>query len=380
MVSHRGASHLRSEFCILASAAVSLAIASTAQAQSVGEIGARVAPQYHSYDIQSPSNLRISEFSVPLFVLVPVSPTLSFDVGTSYARADVRQTAAGKITTSSVTGLTDTQIRGNYTIGNDFVVLTAGVNLPTGKSMVTQQQRLAAGLIGSDFLSFPISNMGTGLGGTAGAAIARPLGDWNFGFGASMRRAASYDPFDAAGAAALHYQPGNEYRVRGGLDRAVGTGRLALGLTYSTFGNDNLAGSIYNTGNRWLTQFGYDNTIGIGQLTLGGWNLFRTAGTLADSSYLPHEDIGNMALAYGIPLGAMILEPNVEGRSWFQGAGVPTSFMGTFGLRSQLTMLGLTMVPSVQYSLGRIAAQDQTGANLTAGMTGWHVELALRLR
>ena len=34
-------------------------------------IGARVAPQYHSYNIQSPSNLSISEFSVPLFVLVP---------------------------------------------------------------------------------------------------------------------------------------------------------------------------------------------------------------------------------------------------------------------------------------------------------------------
>ncbi|HEX4684358.1 MAG TPA: hypothetical protein VH277_16690 [Gemmatimonadaceae bacterium] len=381
MVPRCGASHLRSEVSILASAALSLlALVPAAGAQSVDEIGARIAPQYHSYDIQSPSNLKISEFSVPLFVLVPVSPVLSFDIGTSYARADVRQTAAGQVTRSSVSGLTDTQIRGNYTLGNDFVVLTAGVNLPTGKSTVTEQQRLAAGLIGSDFLSFPISNMGTGFGGTAGAAVARPLGDWNFGFGASMRRAASYDPFNAAGVATLHYQPGNEYRVRGGIDRAVGTGRLALGLTYSTFGNDNLAGSIYNTGNRWLTQFGYDNSIGVGELTLGGWNLFRTAGTLADSSYLPHEDIGNVALAYGIPLRVMILEPNVEGRTWFQGGGVPTSFMGTFGLRSQVTMLGLTMVPSVQYSLGRIAAQDQAGADLTAAMSGWHGELAIRLR
>src|SRR4051812_30931536 len=175
MVPRCGASHLRSGFCILASAILSLAIASTARAQSVDEIGARIAPQYHSYDIQSPSNLKISEFSVPLFVLVPISPVLSFDIGTSYARADVRQTTAGQVTTSNVAGLTDTQVRGNYTIGNDFVVLTAGVNLPTGKSTVTEQQRLAAGLIGSDFFSFPISNMGTGFGGTAGAAVARPV-------------------------------------------------------------------------------------------------------------------------------------------------------------------------------------------------------------
>ena len=63
------------------------------------------------------------KFSVPLFVLVPISSALSFDVGTSYARADVRRTTGGQVTASTVSGLTDTQIRGNYTIGNDFVVL-----------------------------------------------------------------------------------------------------------------------------------------------------------------------------------------------------------------------------------------------------------------
>ena len=37
-----------------------------------------------------------------------------------------RADGAGKTTTSTISGLTDTQIRGHYVLGNDFVVLTGG--------------------------------------------------------------------------------------------------------------------------------------------------------------------------------------------------------------------------------------------------------------
>src|SRR5581483_8857419 len=146
--------------------------ASTAAAQSIFDIGVRTAPQFHSYTIDAPSNLKISEFTVPVFVLLPITRDFSFDVGTSYASSHVEQTSNGTKATSDISGLTDTQIRANYVLGNDFVVLTAGVNLPTGKSTVTTSQLLAANLIGSDFLAFPISNMGTGFGGTGGIAFA----------------------------------------------------------------------------------------------------------------------------------------------------------------------------------------------------------------
>lgn len=355
-----------------------LVSASAAGAQSIGNVGARVAPQFHMYDVQSPSNLKISEFSLPVFVLVPVNSALSFDLGTSLSRAQVDQTSNGQTTRSTISGMTDTQIRGNYTIGNDFIVLTAGVNLPTGKSTVSANQQLAGGLIGSDFLAFPISNMGTGFGGTGGVAIARPVGDWNVGFGVSMRHSASYDPFDASGGPALHYRPGNEYRARGGIDRALGTGRVSLGLTYSTFGNDDLGGSIYNTGNRWLTTLGVNNTYGPGELTLTGWNLFREAGTLADSSFYAHENITNAALAYGLPVGEMVVEPNVESRLWLQ-SGLPTSMMTTLGVRAQMNVLGFAMLPSVGFSLGKLASTDNS-VNTTANLTGWHAALAIRLR
>src|SRR6266567_2447830 len=93
-----------------------LLAASTLPAQSIADIGARVAPQYHSYDIQAPSNTKISELSAPLFVLVPINASLTFDIGTSFARSQVEQTSSGKTTTSTISGLTDTQVRANYTL------------------------------------------------------------------------------------------------------------------------------------------------------------------------------------------------------------------------------------------------------------------------
>ena len=347
-------------------------------AQSLSDLGARIAPQFHSYSIDAPSNLKVSEFAVPLFLVVPFSPSFTIDVGTSYARSHVEQTILGKSVTSSIAGLTDTQIRGNYVIGTDFIVLTAGVNLPTGQSTIPESKLVAASLIGSDFLAFPISNMGTGFGGTGGVALARPLGEWNFGVGVSMRRSAQYDPFDVSGGPALHYQPGNEYRARVGLDRSVGTGRMALGLTYSAFGDDQLAGSVYNTGDRYLTQFSVNNTVAGGELAISAWNLFRTSGTLSDGTALDHENIANAAVSYGVRVGSAIIEPNVEGRTWSQ-QGASTSLMGTFGVRSQMIVGGLAVVPGVGFSVGRVAAQNNA-VSTTASLTGFHATLAIRLR
>ena len=359
--------------------ALALAAARPVHSQSIGDAGARAAPQVHSYTIAAPSSTTIREFSLPLFVLVPVSPALTVDLGTSYARANVRQTSAGKVVSSDIAGLTDTQVRATYVFGNDFVVLTGGVNLPTGQSRVTLDQQLAAGLIGSDFLAFPISSMGSGLGGTGGVAIAHPFGQWNVGGGVSIRRTAQYDPFDAGEGPALHYQPGNEYRARVGADRTVGAGRATIGFSYSTFGNDDLAGSIYNTGKRYLSQFSFDDAAGPGRITVAVWNLFRGAGTMLDSISIGRENIANAALSYDVPVGGALLEPNIEGRAWSQSAAA-TSLLTTIGVRAHLSVGGLTMLPGVGLTAGRVASRDAEGLNDTASLRGWHATLAVRLR
>src|SRR5947209_6869807 len=143
----------------LAAAATFLAmLAGPLAAQSVFDTNLRTAPQYLRYQIKSPINETISEFAAPVFVVIPVSTRFNIDVGTAYAWARVEPNGSSQEQASTVSGLTDTQVRGNLSLGTDFVVLTAGVNIPTGRETASEAEQLAAFRIGNDFLALPISN------------------------------------------------------------------------------------------------------------------------------------------------------------------------------------------------------------------------------
>ncbi|MDE3151868.1 MAG: hypothetical protein KGL93_06425 [Gemmatimonadota bacterium] len=344
-------------------------------AQGVSDASARLAPQVIQFNVMAPIDKKITEFAVPLYVLVPVTEALSFDLGTAWADARVESTDNnGATTTSELSGLTDTQIRANYTIGTDFVVLTAGVNLPTGKSTALPDQQEAATRIASDFLVFPITGFGTGAGGTGGIAMARPLGDWNVGLGLAMRHSVAYDPFQQADGSRLHFQPGNEYRARVGVDRPYGIGRISLGVTYSKFGRDQADQSVYNTGDRYITQASITNSVGNADIELAGWDMFRASGQLADQTPTGRENIANAGIAVGFHTApGIVIQPNVEGRVWTQD-GLPASYLTTGGLRLNVDLGGYAITPFAGYTIGTVAS---SGGN--ASLTGFSASLAIRL-
>jgi hypothetical protein len=346
--------------------------ASPAAAQTIYDSNVRAAPQFVQYRLAAPVNETISEFTTPIFVVIPVSPTLSFDVGTAYAWTRVSPNGSSAEATSTISGLTDTQLRANLAIGTDFVVVTAGVNLPTGRESATQAQQLAAFRIGSDFLAFPISNMGTGLGFTGGVALARPLGAWNLGMGASVRQSSAYEPLVATGGARIRFEPGNEYRARVGIDHAFGTGRVALGVTYSKFGDDDLGGSIYNTGDRYIAQAGFNNSFGGAKMLVNAWNLYRRSGMIFTGERTGPEDIANLLVGVGFSTVGGVLEPSVELRNWTQ-ENLSTSTLATLGMRFHMESGGMSITPSAGYTFGRFAA---VGGN--ADLSGFRAALAVR--
>ena len=370
-------------FLSLALAAI---VAPAAGAQSVFDSELRVAPQFMQYEIKSPSQETISQLAVPVFVTIPFGSRFTFDVGTSYARVQVKSPN----TISEIAGLTDTQLRGNLTLGTDFIVLTAGVNLPTGQSSVTLEQLAAAGRIGNDFLAFPISNMGTGLASTAGIAVARPLGSWNIGFGGAVRHSQEYDPFNLPGQT-LRFQPGDEYRARVGVDHTLGAGRVTLGVTYSAFGDDAAGPSVYNTGNRVIAQSVLTNSFGSTDVTLAAYNVFRSPGRYASGDPTGRENIANVFLGVGINALGTLIEPTIEGRHWLQNvpgatSGTTTSaertqssYLGTLGLRTRIGLGPITAYPSGGYTLGRLATVNATNTPTTADFTGFRAQLAIRM-
>jgi hypothetical protein len=350
-----------------------------AWAQDGGTVVARAATEMVSYTLKSDgAEKTISQLVTPFAVVIPVGDRFSFDIATAWARSRVElqgDTAAP----STVSGLTDTQVRGSYVFGQDAVILTAGLNLPTGQSTANAQQFVAAQNISNDFLLFPIGTMGAGFGATGGIALARPIGAWNLGVGGSYRHSADFAPFEYNDGQKAHYQPGNELRTRIGVDRAFGSASAMLGATYSSFGDDKSAGATFNTGNRLVFQGGYTTTRqGIGY-SLSAWNLTRTRGTRADGRDAPSENITNIALGAAFTAGGIALEPTLETRHLARaavaassaGAALPSGSgqMQTAGLRARWTVAGFQLAPSAGYSTGKLEGED---------LTGWRGTLAIR--
>ena len=365
----------------LALALAALVAAVPAGAQATGGVRVQTGPQFVQYELAAPIGETITELVVPLFAVVPVGNRFSIDVGTSYAQSRVVYSGGE----STVSGLTDTQLRANYTLGSDFVVLTAGVNLPTGKSTVTLPQLLAASRIANDFLSFPISSMGSGAAVTGGLAVARPLGRWNVGAGGSVRLTSAFEPVQPDSGPLPRYQPGNEYKLRVGADRTVGAGQLALGFTFSKFGQDDFAGSLYNTGDRFVGQLGFSRPVPVGTLSLGAWNLYRSAGQLVGGTEIPWDNITNASTSLAIEtVGGATIEPGVQLRSWLQRvsatdsdpARTDRSVLAELGLRARIAAGPLSIFPGVAYTAGRMAS----GAGADARLTGFRGALGIQVR
>lgn len=356
---------------------ISLALllsASALPAQSIWDTSLRLAPQFQSYDLKAPFNEKISQVSFPLFVTVPLLPQLTVDVGTAYATTSLeRQTVdgAGNPVTveSEMSGLTDTQVRANYAFGQDFVVLTLGANIPTGSATVDAEELDAATRIGSDFLMFPISGFGSGMGFTGGVAVARPLGSWNVGFGASVRHSSEYEPFRDASGTTLKFQPGPEYRARMGIDHPYGTGSISLGLTFSQYGDDKSNAQTFNTGNRYIGQFSISNALRQAvDYSFVVWNMYRTSGTLINDSPSPSGNIANAMLSLAVRTSSNVsVEPSLETRMWTQ-EGSKTSYLGTFGTRVALNRGGWAIVPGVGYSMGSMEGASLTGLRASLGI------------
>lgn len=350
--------------------AVSAPIAASAQGFADGTL--RLAPQMASYTLdQSGTKTKISEFAIPIAFVLPISSRLSFDIATAFASATVE--ASGK---STISGLTDTQLRLNWTTGSDALIVTAGVNVPTGQYKVDADKVTAAGQIGNDFLSFPVSSFGNGLAGTGGVAFARALGAWNIGLGASFRKSAEFGAF-GSDSNATRFQPADEARLRVGVDREAFGGRMMLAGIYSVFGQDACAGctgvsrSTYSSGDRLIGQVAFDIPTGASKLFLGGWILHHAAGETVVGA-APAENILNGQASLGFNVGSLFLEPSLEGRLWTVG-GDKRGTLAFAGLRTKFDVGTVQISPSFSYGMGTLEGSPN------ADITGFKGGLTIKI-
>ena len=287
----------------------------------------------HSYLTRS-----ASQWSIPVVLVTPLGRQVSVDLTTHYAHTEMESNG-----TVSYSGFTDTQLRLLYTIGQQRAVASLLLNLPTGKHSFTQAQFPVSTSISSNYLSFPVNNLGSGFGVTTGLAYAVPAGSWNIGLAGSVRYQASYHPFTGD---TFNYNPGLEGRFRFGADRLVGErGRFMFGETFSTFSTDQFSGTSafvsnwYNPGARFITDAGYAYSWGRTSLTLSAWDYYRLAGNSRDTSLTDtKENIFNTELRLSRQLSPRFsIEPLVGFRQW-NPAGGTAGRLYSFGTNARFVL------------------------------------------
>jgi hypothetical protein len=157
------------------------------------------------------------------------------------------------------------------------------------------------------------------------------------------------------------------------LDHALGTGRFAVGFTYSKFGSDDIGGSVYNTGDRYIGQMGFNNSFGGASLLVNAWDLYRRSGTIFTGDKTGPENIANVLVGVGFRTMGGVLEPSVELRNWTQ-QDLSTSMLSTFALRYSVDAGGFAITPSAGYTVGKFASLDGS-----ADMNGFRAALAFRV-
>ena len=359
----------RSSFTMRARAAAGLLVlalaAPEARGQGVSETAVIVQPTFTTFTFGSGAGQRVvSQVAFPLVFGIPINERLSIDVTTAYASSKV---TVDDSTASSINGLTDTQIRANFRLGGDQVVLTIGLNLPTGQYSVPEDQQEAAGQIGNDFLNYPISSMGNGFAGTGGVAYARPIGTWNFGAGASMRKSTEFAAFSVA-SSDFRFTPADEYRVRLSADRPVGDGEMNVGLTYSVFGEDFADSTTYSTGNRLILTGGWNFPLAGNDFFLSAWNLYRLAGEQLGGP-APPENVFNVAGSMSIAIRAMLLQPSAEIRLW-QVDGARAGNLVNLGARMRIEAGLFSVYPQLGLSVGNIYSTVDGSSTKVNGLRG----------
>jgi hypothetical protein len=303
---------------------------------------------------------RLWQVATPVALAVPIG-RLTLDAGAWYAHTTVERRDG---TRANAVGATDLQVRAAYVLGNDALVTTLVVNLPTGTDRLAASEYAVLAVSSSSFLAFPVNALTTGLSVTAGAAAAVPAGRWNLGLAGSVRLSSEFTPFLDDTGAAFTYRSGPEMRLRLGVDRLVGEGRLALAGTYSTFSTDEYAsaggaggvGGIgrYRPGQRIIAEAFYTIPVGEWTLTAYLWDFYRAAGDSAGISAANRENLLAGGAVFSIPwTSSLTVEPSVEGR-WSKPE-VGQAFLAEVStrLRGRLWR-GTTLVGVIRLVFGRL--------------------------
>lgn len=139
---------------------------------------------------------------------------------------------------SEIAGLADTKLKAYGYLWEQRLVLSAGVNMPTGMTGLDDEEIRAVQAISPTVLGFRMKNYGSGTDLDLAAALGYDLRrDLTVGGGVSYLVKGEYDLDEAT-----TYAPGDEFAVTAGVDWRRDQWTLSVDGLYRHFGKDDFAG------------------------------------------------------------------------------------------------------------------------------------------
>ncbi len=195
-----------------------------------------VDPRYQWYETSEGASL--TQLSTRLSASVPLGQRVTVQAQGSYAQM-------GGEDLTQVRGLTDVLGRVTYArpVGEGSVVLSMGVNAPTGKQRLNDDEMATARALSQNYYDFEVSSFSRGFSVGPQVTWAFPIGD-NFavGIGGTYTYQRGFRPTAELTEDSL-YVPGDGVGVNGGFDYKL-TSQSALGLdvSFRRYGTDQAGG------------------------------------------------------------------------------------------------------------------------------------------
>ncbi|MEA2031004.1 MAG: hypothetical protein U9N55_05340 [candidate division Zixibacteria bacterium] len=136
----------------------------------------------------------------------------------------------------SLSGLGDMRLQVNQSLSDDQWLVSAGLNLPTGKKSLDPDGRQILSALSENYLSFPVRRLGRGLGFNVllGTARASSSGNTRYGGGIMYQFNGTYEPYEGTG----DYNPGDMISANAGVDISSGPTTVSIDAIYSLFAED----------------------------------------------------------------------------------------------------------------------------------------------
>lgn len=216
-------------------------------------------------------------FMVPIALRFPATERLSVDLYSAWAEGRVEQGNA----VLKLSGPVDTSIKAAYQ-ATPWALVSLGLSLPTGNSTHDGEEAIVASVLSTDLLGFREASWGTGLAITSSVASATTAGGFGLGIAAAYAMRGSFEPSQDV---ALSYQPGNEARIRVGLDRNFGASTLTAGATLVSYAKDQADDrNLFQAGQRIRLDASYAFRASSGVWTVYAADLMRANGDLSSTS------------------------------------------------------------------------------------------------